>query len=52
MNNNKAPKVSPIKSVNLKQASIFKSTRPANWSIKTPTQRKAKGSSWLWSNEY
>ena len=47
----KAAKVT-IRSINLKDASIFKPGKSKNWTIKTPTQRKAKAAKWVWSNEY
>lgn len=43
---------SAIRSINLQSSSIFKPGKSKNWTIKTPTQLKAKASKWVWSNEY
>jgi len=44
----------PGKSKNwtLKDAAIFKPGKSKNWTIKTPTQLKQKPYKWAWSNEY
>ena len=41
-----------IRSINLKDAAIFKPGKSKNWTIKTPTQLKQKPYKWAWSNEY
>ena len=49
---NKTTVTPGIRSINLKDAAIFKPGKSKNWTIKTPTERKAKASKWAWSNEY
>lgn len=49
---NKTTVTPGIRSINLKDAAIFKPGKSKNWTIKTPTQLKQKAYKWAWSNEY
>ena len=51
MKDSTAPKAT-IRSINLQDSSIFKPGKSKNWTIKTPTQLKAKATKWARSNEY
>lgn len=45
-------KFGAVKSIDIKSASLYTTKRKANWTIKTPTERKVEAKVWAWNNEY